>query len=502
MNLRLMFMLKKIKNLLPTLALLALLVKFPTLAYFIVLLLVLIFVHELGHFLAAKMVGVRVETFSLGFPPKAWSRTVGETEYQLAWLPLGGYVSLFGQDPSSVEAIPPELERRSYLHQKPLAKIFICLAGPAFNIIFAALLFWGLIWTGGIKHLPPILGPVAPGSPAHEAGLNPGDRLLAVDGRTALYFDALDTALAEGGGAPLELVIGRDGQPDRALTLTPVPREIRDLFGEIRTVYELGLSPRQKPVVERTAAGSPAEAAGLASGDLIVAIDGRPTPDWEDVLEAVQGPKDQRGSTTRPARLTPMTFTVDRDGQTLDLAITPKINTGLNQDGDVTYTPMVGVESRLEVLVEPVGFARAGALAALETANMVGLILKSVQKLVTGQISAKTLGGPILIAEVTGDRAKAGWESLLNLAAFISVNLGILNLLPIPVLDGGQILFFLIEALRRRRLSQRFREAAQWVGVVCLGLLMILVFYNDIDRLITRFSHPIETPAPPLEGPP
>jgi regulator of sigma E protease len=494
-------MLKKFKNLIPALALLALLVKFPTLAYFIVLLLVLIFVHELGHFLAAKLVGVRVETFSLGFPPKAWSRTVGETEYQLAWLPLGGYVKMFGEDPTSAEAVPPAEERRSYTHQKPWAKIFICLAGPVMNLVFAAFLFWGLIWAGGIKHLPPVLGPVAPGSPAEEAGLRLDDRLLAVAGRPVLYFDALETSLAEGRGAPLELVVGRIGVPDRTVVLIPVAREVLDLFGEPKTIHEVGLTHRLKPVVERAASGSPAAEAGLAGGDLILAIDGRPTPDWEDVLEAIQGPRTLRGGTTRPANLKPLTLRVERDGRILDLIMTPRITTGFNQKGEVTYTPMVGVESRLEVLTEPVGFFRAAGLGLAETANMVGLTVKSVRKLVTGQVSAKTLGGPILIAEVTGDRAKAGWESLLNLAAFISVNLGILNLLPIPVLDGGQILFFLLEILSRRRLSLRFREAAQWVGVVCLGLLMILVFYNDINRLVTRFSVPAEVPASSAEDP-
>ena len=488
-------MLKNLKNIIPALVLLALLVKFPTLAYFIVMLLVLIFVHELGHFLAAKLVGVKVETFSLGFPPKAWSRTVGETEYQLAWLPLGGYVKLLGYDPSSSEEVPPDLECRSFAHQKPLAKILISLAGPTFNVLFAFLLFWGLVWAGGIKHLPPVLGPVTPGSPAFEAGLKIDDRLLAVAGRPVIYFDALETALKEGRGAPLELVVGRDGEPGLTVVLTPDSRETFDLFGEPRIVYEVGLTHRLRPVVERVVEDSPAAAAGLIGGDLILEIDGRPTPDWADVLEAIQGPREQRGSTTRPANIQPLALTVERGGQTLRLTMTPRITTGFNRDGEVTYTPMVGVESRPEILTEPVGFFRAAGLGALETANMVGLTIKSVQKLITGQVSAKTLGGPILIAEVTGDRAKAGWESLLGLAAFISVNLGILNLLPIPVLDGGQIVFFLIEALRRRRLSHKFREAAQWVGVVCLGLLMILVFYNDIDRLVTRFSASVEATA-------
>jgi regulator of sigma E protease len=322
---------------------------------------------------------------------------------------------------------------------------------------------------------------------------------LAVAGRPVQYFDALETALEEGRGAPLELVVGRTGASDRTVILTPVPRETRDIFGDPRIVHDVGLTHRVRPVVERTAAGSPAEAAGVAGGDLILAIDGRPTPDWEDVLEAIQGPRARRGSTTRPPDPKPLTLTVERDGRTLDLVVTPQISTGLNQDGEVTFTPMVGLESRPETLAEPVGFWRAGWLGVQETVNMVGLTVKSVRKLVTGQISARTLGGPILIAEVTGDRAKAGWEALLNLAAFISVNLGVLNLLPIPVLDGGQVLFFLIEALRRRRLSLKFREAAQWVGVVCLGLLMLLVFYNDIDRLVTRFSVPAAPQATPAE---
>ena len=487
-----------LKNAIPALALLVLLAFFPALGYFIVLLLVLIFVHELGHFLAAKLVGVRVETFSLGFPPKAWSRKVGETEYQLAWLPLGGYVKMYGEDPTAAGAVPPELERRSYSHRRPGVKILIALAGPAFNLIFAALLCWGLIWVAGIRHLSPVVGPVAPGGPAFEAGLRPDDRLLAVNGQPAHYFDALDTALETGRGAPLEITVGRTGAPDRIVVLTPLRRETRDLFGDPLIVYEVGVSPRLKPVVERAAPGSPAAAAGLEGGDLILAINGQPTPDWEDVLTAIQGPREKRGSTIRPAEpLPPLTLTVSREGRTLALTLTPRLTTGFNQDGKITYTPLAGIESRPEVLVEPVGFFRAGALGFLEAANIVGLTVKSVQKLVTGQVSAKTLGGPILIAEVTGDRAKAGLEPLLNLAAFISVNLGVLNLLPVPVLDGGLILFFLIEALRRRPLSLRFREAAQWVGVVCLGLLMILVFYNDVDRLVTRFfpAGRVEVPA-------
>jgi len=455
-----------------------------TIISFVVLLLVLIFVHELGHFIAAKLLGVKVERFSLGFPPKAWSKQIGETEYQLAWLPLGGYVKMYGEDPSSEEEVPPELKSRSFSHKPAWAKIIIVLAGPVFNLIFAAFLFWGLIWFNGIQHLTPVVGPVAPGSPAAEAGVRMDDVIVAVNGRAASYFDALDTALEEGQGAPLQLTVKRDGR-DLNFTLKPTRHDGKDLFGDPLTTYDVGISHRMKPVIAKAAAGKPADRAGLKSGDLILSIDGQPTKDWEDVLSAIQGPAGQRASLT-PQTVRPLLFEINRDGQRLTMEMTPELVTGLSGGGDITYTPMVGMESRAEVLTEPIGFFRAAGLGVLEAGNMIKLTLVSVQKLITGQVSAKTLGGPILIAEVTGDRARAGLVALLNLAAFISINLGILNLLPIPVLDGGQLVFFLIEAVRRQPVSLRIREAAQWVGVAFLGLLMVVVFYNDIARLVTR----------------
>ncbi|MDR0882103.1 MAG: RIP metalloprotease RseP [Candidatus Adiutrix sp.] len=467
-----------------------------TLISFVVLLLVLIFVHELGHFGAAKLMGVKVERFSLGFPPRAWSKTIGETDYQLAWLPLGGYVKMYGEDPSSEEEVPPEMRRRSFAHQPPWAKIVIVAAGPLFNLIFAAFLFWALIWFGGIQHLAPVIGPVAPESPASLAGIRMDDLIVAVNGRPAEYFDALDTALEEGGGADLTLTVSRLGRPETYL-LTPRRQETRDLFGDPKVIYDLGISPRMKPVIERVSPDQPAALAGLRAGDLILSIDGQATPDWQDVLNVIQGPPEQRGALA-PSPARPLTFEVSREGQTLSLTMTPEMVTGLNGQGDITYTPMVGMEWRPIILTEAIGFFPALKMGVLEAANMIRVTLISVQKLITGQVSAKTLGGPILIAEVTGDRARAGLAPLLNLAAFISVNLGILNLLPIPVLDGGSLIFFIIEALRRKPLGLAFREKAQWVGLVFLGFLMVLVFYNDIGRLVTRFSTPpaVEQPAP------
>ena len=458
-----------------------------TIVSFVVLLLVLIFVHEMGHFLAAKMMGVKVERFSLGFPPKAWSKVIGETEYQLAWLPLGGYVKMYGEDPTSDEKIPPEMEKRSFSHQPAWSKMIIVVAGALFNLVFAALLFWGLIWFGGIPHLAPIVGPVAMDSPAAKAGIQMDDVLVSVNGVDASYFDILDKALEDGQGAPVEVVIKRAGQPLQTHLLTPDRRDIKDLLGDPVTYWDVGISNRTQPIIKKVGEGKPAQRAGMLAGDRIISINGQPTVDWVDVVEGIKGPLGQRNSVT-PQEIAPLLFEVERGGRRLTLLpVAPEITTALNAAGETTFSPLMGIEVENDIVIESVGLLRAAYMGGAEAWNMIKLTLLSVQKLVTGQISVKAMGGPILIAEVTGDRAEAGFVALLSLAAFISINLGILNLLPIPVLDGGQLVFFFIEAIRRKPLSVRVREIAQWVGMAMLGTLMVVVFYNDISRLVTRF---------------
>ncbi|UQZ88749.1 RIP metalloprotease RseP [Deltaproteobacteria bacterium Smac51] len=473
-----------------------------TVVSFVVLLLVLIFVHELGHFIAAKLLGVKVERFSLGFPPKAWSKTIGETEYQLAWLPLGGYVKMYGEDPDSEEEVSPELMHRSFSHKPPWAKMIIVLAGPLFNIAFAIMLFWGLTWSSGVGHLTPVAGYINPEGPAAAAGLKTDDVITAVNGNPVKYFDELDTALTNGEGAPLTISFKRPGQPEETVTITPTAVHTKNIFNDPITIYDIGLDPRVKPVIDRVLGGNPAEKAGLLPGDYITAINGQAVHTWEDVLTIIQGPRGSR-SATEPPTVRPVVIEAMRDGNPVILDMVPELSVSQNSSGETTYTPIVGMTPRLEIINEPVGFFQAFSLGVQDTLNMIKMTMIGLGKMVTGQVSAKTLGGPLLIAEVTGDSAREGLASLLRLAAFISVNLGILNLLPIPVLDGGQLVFFLIEAVRRKPVSLRIREVGQWIGMGLLGLLMITVFYNDIARLVTRFTTKTEvetTAAPPSES--
>lgn len=456
-----------------------------TVAVFVVLLLTLVFVHELGHFLAAKATGVKVERFSLGFPPKAVSKTIGETEYQLAWLPLGGYVKMYGEEVGAEGDIPPHLARRSFCHQPALVKMAIVAAGPFFNVAFAVLLFWALTWAQGVDHLAPLAGYVAPGGPADQAGLRAGDTLVAVGGRPIKYFDELEALAAA--GAPLEVTYRRPGQPEATVTLAPERLGAKDAFGQDVAPWSLGLEPLVLPTVDRVMPGSPAERAGLRRGDTILSIDGRAVTIWEDVVSFIQGPRGQRAQAGKPP-VAPLSIVVARGAEHLTLVMTPELNAGQDAQGRTTYTPLIGITPQVGALKEPVGVWAALARGARDVWGMIDLTVTGLKKIATGQISAKTMGGPILIAEVAGDSARDGLTSLLRLAAFISVNLGILNLLPVPVLDGGQLVIFAIEAARRRPVGQRAREVGQWVGLGFLALLMVTVFYNDISRLVDRFS--------------
>ena len=345
---------------------------------FVLVLGALIFVHELGHFLVAKLFRIKVLKFSLGFGPKLVGRRWGETEYLISLLPLGGYVKMLGEDP---EEEVKEEEERAFWNQPPSRRGAIVSAGPVANLLFASLLF-AFIFAIGIPHLAPTIGEVADGFPAKEAGIKPGDRVIAIDGKEVRYWSDLLEEIPRSGGRELHLTIRRD---ERVLTVAVTPKAVKrkTVFGEEKVIYQIGIVPKGETIIEKV---SPIKAIGK----------------------------------------------------------------GFSHTLKISY-----------------------------------MVINIVIKMVEGVISPKTLGGPLLIAQMAGEHAQKGIISLLFFTAVLSVNLGILNLFPIPILDGGQLIIILLESLRGKPISVKKLELVQKVGIVLIILIMAFAFYNDLMRIFS-----------------
>jgi len=340
---------------------------------------ILIFVHELGHFLLAKLFRVRVEAFSLGFPPRLLHKKIGDTDYRLSVLPLGGYVKLLGENPN--EEVPPELQPYSFMHQPLWHRFLIVLAGPTFNFLFAILALFLVFAFSGIPYLTTEIGGVKADSPAAHAGLQKGDQVLAVAGQPVTRWEELSQKIRQSGEQPVVLSVKRS---EKVFNVEVVPQrmETSDLFGA--KVYAMII--------------------GISSGDQLAIL-----------------------------RVGP-----------------------------------------LEALAEGMEY----------TLRLSWLTVQSFYKLLTREVPLKSLGGPILIAQVAGRQAELGLSYLVQFMAVLSVNLFLLNLMPIPVLDGGHLFFFTLEAVRKKPLELKQREMAQALGLMIILALMVLVFYQDIARLV------------------
>ena len=444
--------------------------------WFLVVLGILVAFHELGHFLAARWVGVKVLKFSLGFGPKLFGRQVGETEYLVSAIPLGGYVKLFGED--EAEAITPEDRKRSFVHQKLWGKVLIVSAGPGFNFILAYLIFAAWLSTGytlpvpSFKDITPVLEAVAPDSPAAKAGLMVGDQIKKIDGRDiATRVELLDAA-TKGKGAPLTLEVLRDGRIE-TLTVTPVPASGQHQKGDEK-VYYLGIE-EIPPVVNEVVPGKPAAAAGFKEGDRVLSIDGTLIYTWTQMTGLV---KDSPGKTLH--------VDVLREGHRVSLAVTPVAeNATVNgQSVQIGKIGIAGPDRSLMRSTTPLVAIYDGLEA---TWKWTELTIVGLYKMIVGDISSKNIGGPLTIAKISGEAAAQGPANVVFLIALLSINLGVLNLLPIPILDGGHLLFFLIEGILRKPLGERQRELAQQVGLVLLVGVMIFAFWNDLERIF--FSH-------------
>lgn len=438
----------------------------------VVVLGILIFVHELGHFLVAKRSGVGVLKFSLGFGPKLVGVKRGETEYLLSALPLGGYVKMIGEDPGDESLEAADLER-SFSRKSVGTRARIILAGPLANLLLPVVIFWGVFAIAGQPYFLPVVGTPEPGSPAAQAGLLPGDRVQALDGVRIERWTEIETALQSSSGRPLTLTVVRDGRTFD-VRLTPRAVSTRDIFGQETQAWDLGLHPLLSTRIGQVLPGHVAEQTGLKSGDRILALNGRQVAEWEQLAKTIHA------SPGRPVRLT-----VERDGQRFDVEVTPRPTRQRGPGGDEEIG-LIGIGPAPESHSQRLNPVAALGAGVKKTADLSVLIVQGFVKLIQAKISPKTIGGPILIAQMAGEVVQRGPVELLSFTALLSINLAILNLLPIPVLDGGHLLFSLIEWLRGKPVSLRKREIAQQVGMVLLVGLMIFAFYNDIFRLLAR----------------
>jgi regulator of sigma E protease len=449
-----------------------------TIIAFLVVLGVLIFVHEAGHFVAAKLAGIYVHRFSLGLgSPIPWlTFTRGETEYSVSWLPLGGYVKMASREEdigsSALEGgaptvqVPPD---RVFEAKHVWVRMIVILAGVTMNAVFALAIFTFLAYKNG-RQIDPVttvgrvIADEVPPVAARLKEIRPGTAILRINGDTVRSWD--------------DVVSGMVNTPDSQVTLdlsdgSTVVLPIHPDALEERLKAAQVLQPFRAPVVGQVLAGKPADKAGMQKGDTILAVNGSPVKQWYDLLDLLQ---DKPGQ--------PLTLEISRDGRHLSLSMTSAVDSIPGPDGKPRAVGRIGVAVGTGYISEPLTFGEAlvdGWNGTIKTSNQT---IRTVRGLFTGRVSGRSLGGPILIGQLAGESARLGADTFLGFMALISISLAIMNLLPVPVLDGGQFLFLLAEAMIRRPLPIKLRERLTTVGMVLIILLMGLAFSNDIRRML------------------
>ena len=445
-----------------------------TLLYFIIAISLLVVIHEFGHFWVARRCGVQVLRFSVGFGKPFWSFTdkLG-TEYAIAPIPLGGYVKMLDEREAPV---PEHLLDQAFNRKSPWARIAIASAGPVANFIFALLAYW-LLFVSGTSGVVPVVGTVADDSVAALAGVRSGDEIVAINDHDTTTWQEVSWQLVGflGEDADIRMTLkGADG------TRRSTQLQLQDWLAHQEVpdpLSGLGIEPRRldvPAVVGEVQPGGAAAAAGLQAGDRVVAVNGTDIADWYDWVEHV-----------RAAAGVEQLLTLERDGEWINVVLTPGSKT--LDDGSVIGYVGAGVVAP-EI---PEGWLRtshAGIFQGLwlsvnKTTDLIVFTLDSLWKMLLGDVSVKNLSGPITIAKVAGASASGGLEAFIGFLALLSISLGVLNLLPVPMLDGGHILFYLVEVVRGRPLPERVQIIAVQFGLFLLLSLMLVAFYNDISRL-------------------
>jgi regulator of sigma E protease len=434
-----------------------------TILIFIAAIFILVTIHELGHFLAAKFFGMRVNKFSIGFPPKIIGFTRGETEYVVGATPLGGYVQIAGMIDESMDSdfIDEEIKPDEFRAKPVWQRMIVITAGVIFNALLAVVIFTGIAWNYGeyvtpIETMPGVY--VEEGSVADRIGIRSGDRLIGVNGKEVEYFQEI-LSPAEITGRNLTFMVQRNGE----ILNIPTPPNFLDLVSKDGFITESNFIPS---VFSQVLEGSPAEEAGLQGGDRVVAVDGEPVDYWEQLVSKIQ-----RSEGT-------LTFEVERDGERFITEVSPDPETQMIGIANQNLRDAFEVEQLSYNLAQSfvVGFERSND-------TFFGII-QGMGKLFSGDISVRdNLGGPVAIANVTREATdRGGWLGFWNITAFLSITLAIMNMLPIPALDGGHFMFLVYEGITRREPSPKVRMGLQQLGFVFLIGLIILITFNDILR--------------------
>ncbi len=422
-----------------------------TLIYFLIVIGILVFVHEFGHFIMAKRAGVRVEKFSLGMGPKIIGFKKGDTEYVLSALPLGGYVKMAGENPDE----EPTGAADEFQSKTVWQRIKIAATGPLTNIVLAFLIMPLVFMAGTYSEGPAKVGYVEPGSPAEHAGFLAGDLIEKINGRSISDWTKALSLIAVNPDTDVTVLVDRQGKQE---TLTLRPATATEL-----KIGMSGLIPDMPAEIGKLKPGFPAEKAGISVNDKVLAVDGKTIYHWNQFSTIVRDSKGKK-----------LVLLIERGGKRIEKTVTPIEDSGRF---------VIGVEPLLRLVFKKYGFLESIQLGFDKTIESIDLTFITLKKLVTFGLSIKTLGGPVMIAQMSGQAASAGLSSFLSLLAMISISLGILNLLPIPVLDGGLILFLVIEAIRKKPVSRKVMEVSQSIGAAVLITLIAVVSYNDIMRM-------------------
>jgi len=416
---------------------------------------VLIFVHEFGHYAVAKRLGVRVLTFSLGFGPKLFNVRRGDTDYCVSAIPLGGYVKMAGENPDDSRTGNPD----EFLSKTKWQRFQILIAGPVMNLLLAVVVMAIVLMQGvevpAYEDQPPDVAAVLPDSPASKVGIRPGDRILKVAEEDVSTWTAFNMSIGTRANRDVSLLVQREGQTI-AMTVRPIP-ETRYEIGSI------GVLPDARPFIRAVNPGDPADRAGLKVDDEVLSVDGVRILLPRQLAEAISSKADRE-----------VDLVVRRNGQELKIVVTPE------KRGD---RGLIGVAIGQATRSFQPGPFEAVSLSVTRNIELTGQILKTVGGFFSGETSPRQLMGPIAIAQLSGESAQAGAVSLFGLMALISLNLGIVNLLPIPILDGGHIAILALEGITRRDFSVQVKEKMLLAGFVLLMMLMVTVIYNDLTRI-------------------